>query len=218
MTLRQAGSVSPRRHKTGTGRRNTSRRKLYEKENGSAARGCTQTSKCCLDEVSQLLYQPTGSESEEYHKWYYNTLAWQRTTWMGVECYKSPSDMWNYQEILFELKPSLVIEFGSFRGGSALFFASVMRQIGQPFRLLSVDIDHERLAPEARRDEGILFVESSSTVRAITEHFAADKRGPRLDLRNRGIITHLRRANRLRRGFYPREPLARRILGRMLAP
>ena len=114
-------------------------------------------------------YHPTGSESVEYHKWYYNTLVWQNTRWMGVECYKSPSDMWNYQELLFELKPSLVIEFGSYRGGSALFFATVMRQIGEPFKLISVDIDHGRLDPAARRDSDILFVESSSTAPAIAE-------------------------------------------------
>ena len=114
-------------------------------------------------------YQPTGSESVEYHKWYFNTLVWQNTTWMGVDCYKSASDMWNYQEILFKLKPSLVIEFGSLCGGSALFFASVMRQIGRPYKLLSVDIDHGRLDPVARRDSDILFVESSSTLPAVAE-------------------------------------------------
>src|ERR1700739_2262760 len=79
------------------------------------------------------LYQPTGSEPEEYHKWFYNTGVWNKTTWMGVPCWKSPADMWNYQEILVERRPSLVIEFGSYRGGSALFFAAVMRQIGQSF-------------------------------------------------------------------------------------
>jgi cephalosporin hydroxylase len=120
--------------------------------------------------LANYLYQPTGSESEEYHKWYYNTLVWKKTTWMGVECWKSVSDMWNYQEILFELKPSLVIEFGTCHGGSALFFASVMRQIGEPFKVLSVDIYHGPLDPAARCDSDILFVESRSTVPAIAEH------------------------------------------------
>lgn len=118
---------------------------------------------------SSLLYQPTGSESEEYLKWYFNTLAWQKTTWMGVECLKWVGDMWNYQEILFDLKPSLVIEFGTCNGGSALFFAGVMRQIGEPFKVLSVDVSHERLDPAARRDSDIMFVESSSTLPAVAE-------------------------------------------------
>jgi cephalosporin hydroxylase len=120
--------------------------------------------------LATYFYQPTGSESEEYHKWYYNTLTWKKTTWTGVECWKWVGDMWNYQEILFELKPSLVIEFGTCHGGSALFFASVMRQIGEPFKVLSVDVNHGPLDPAAQRDSDILFVESSSTDPAIAEH------------------------------------------------
>jgi cephalosporin hydroxylase len=119
--------------------------------------------------LAPYFYQPTGSEPEEYHKWFYNTGVFNKTTWMGVMCQKSASDMWNYQEILFDLKPSVVIEFGTNHGGSALFFASVMRQIGEPFKVLSVDITHKPLDPSARRDPNILFVESSSTVPAITE-------------------------------------------------
>jgi cephalosporin hydroxylase len=89
---------------------------------------------------------------------------------MGVVCWKSVADMWNYQEILFELKPSLVIEFGTNRGGSALFFANIMRQIGEPFKVLSVDVTHKHLEPAAQRDPDILFVESSSAAPAVAEH------------------------------------------------
>ena len=117
-----------------------------------------------------FFYQPTGSEPEEYHKWYYNTFVWKKTTWMGVTCWKSIADMWNYQEILSALKPSLVIEFGTNQGGSALFFANVMRQIGKPFKVLSVDVTHKPLDPAARCDPDILFVESSSTEPAVAEH------------------------------------------------
>ncbi len=59
---------------------------------------------------------------------------------MGIPTQKSVSDMWNYQEIIFSLKPSLIIEFGTAAGGSALFFAMILRQIGKPFRVLSVDV------------------------------------------------------------------------------
>ncbi|VBA37049.1 rhamnosyl O-methyltransferase [Mycobacterium attenuatum] len=119
--------------------------------------------------VAQLIYRPTDSAAEEYHKWYYSNLVWDHTTWLGVQCWKSVSDMWNYQEILFSLKPSLVIEFGSRYGGSALYFANVMRHTGQPFKVVSVDISHKALDPAARRDPDILFIESSSTVPAVAE-------------------------------------------------
>lgn len=119
--------------------------------------------------LALAVYQPTGSEAEEYHKWYYNTFVWKKTTWMGINCWKSIADIWNYQEILFDVKPSLVIEFGSAHGGSAVFFASIMRQIGQPFKVLSVDISHGRLEQAARQDPDVLFVESSSTIPAVAE-------------------------------------------------
>jgi cephalosporin hydroxylase len=120
--------------------------------------------------LAPYFYQPRGSEAEEYHKWYYNTNVWKKTTWMGVDCWKSVADMWNYQEILFDLKPSLVVEFGTAHGGSALYFASIMRQIGQPFKVLSVDATHKLLEPAAQRDPDILFVESRSTVQAVADY------------------------------------------------
>nr|WP_090339546.1 CmcI family methyltransferase [Mycolicibacterium malmesburyense] len=119
---------------------------------------------------THYLYQPTGSEGEIYHQWYYNTSVWKTTTWFGVKCWKSVTDMWNYQEILLDLKPSLVIEFGTAYGGSALFFANVMRRMGKPFKVLSVDISHAALDVVAQADPDILFVESRSTVPAIAEH------------------------------------------------
>jgi cephalosporin hydroxylase len=71
--------------------------------------------------------------------------------------------MWSYQEILWELKPSLVIEFGSYQGGSAKFFAAMLREIGSRFKVLSVDITHKNLNERARRDPNVVFMESSST-------------------------------------------------------
>ncbi len=98
-----------------------------------------------------------------YHIWHYNSHLWAETKWMGVTTLKSPSDMWNYQEILFALRPSLVIEFGTRYGGSALFFAEVMRQIGHRFKILSVDIDVETVSERTRADSDIKLLTMSST-------------------------------------------------------
>src|SRR5262249_20748369 len=87
-----------------------------------------------------------------FHRWYYDTGVWQKTTWMGVPALKSPMDMWNYQEILFSLKPSVIIEFGSRNGGSTLFFASIMRELGSPFKILAVDVDTSRLSQKVLAD------------------------------------------------------------------
>jgi cephalosporin hydroxylase len=82
-------------------------------------------------------------EVEDYHKWWYRSGTWVRTYWRGVVCHKSPADQWNYQEILHELKPALILELGTRFGGSALFFSDVMRTVhraGTPYRILTVDI------------------------------------------------------------------------------
>lgn len=114
----------------------------------------------------------SNATAEDYHRWYYDTLVWNTTTWLGVPCQKSVSDMWNYQEILWQLRPSLIVEFGSFRGGSALFFAHILRQTGQPFAVFSVDITHQNLFPEATADPDVVFFESSSSEPRVAEKVA----------------------------------------------
>lgn len=112
------------------------------------------------------------SAGTRYHLWYYRNFVWDTTTWAGVKTLKSPSDMWNYQEILQSLKPSLVIEFGTRFGGSALFFAAVMRQIGKPFKLLSVDVDAATVSERTRQDPDIELLTLSSLDSAVAERIA----------------------------------------------
>ncbi|OBB17919.1 rhamnosyl O-methyltransferase [Mycobacteriaceae bacterium 1482268.1] len=113
--------------------------------------------------AAALVYRPGDDAAVEYHKWYYGTMRQNQMTWMGIPCWKSTSDMWNYQEILWDLGPGLVVEFGTNAGGSAVFFAHLMRQTGRPFHVLSVDISHRALTDAARLDPDVTFVESSST-------------------------------------------------------
>ena len=39
-----------------------------------------------------------------------NNRVWEATSFLGVPCQKSVSDLWNYQEILTTLKPRLLVE------------------------------------------------------------------------------------------------------------
>src|SRR5258708_6960908 len=103
-----------------------------------------------------------------FHLWYYNTSVWERVTWMGVQTYKSPMDMWNYQEILVSLQPAVIIEFGTWHGGSALFFSSVMQQIGKPFVVVSVDIDGSRISEKTKSDPNIRLLTLSSVCEQVS--------------------------------------------------
>jgi cephalosporin hydroxylase len=95
---------------------------------------------------------------DQYHSWYYDTNVWKKTTFLGVRCLKSVSDMWNYQEILSEIKPALLIEVGTFHGGSALFFSSVLRQITPYSKVVSIDISHKAVADRVREDNHIELI------------------------------------------------------------
>lgn len=62
---------------------------------------------------------------EAYHRLYYDKRLWNTTAWMGAACLKSPHDVWIYQEILVETRPTLIIETGTAWGGSAHFLGCV---------------------------------------------------------------------------------------------
>lgn len=104
-----------------------------------------------------------NADAVAYHQWYYDTEVWQGVKFMGVPCYKSVSDMWNYQEILAELKPALIVEFGTRFGGSALYFSVIGRAINPALRVLSVDISHEDVFPQVFADSAIHMMTASST-------------------------------------------------------
>lgn len=70
----------------------------------------------------------------------------QKTTffanrWMGVPTLQHPFDAWITQEIICEVQPELIIECGSYRGGSAIMWAMLLEQLGTEGRVLTIDID-----------------------------------------------------------------------------
>ena len=77
------------------------------------------------------------------HDVLYESDAWTEATWLGVQALKNPLDLWVYQEIVFETKPELIVETGTYRGGSALFLASLCDLVGRG-EVVSIDIEPER--------------------------------------------------------------------------
>lgn len=107
------------------------------------------------------------ASAESYHKWYYDSEVWLGVKFLGVPCYKSVSDMWNYQEIIWELKPSLIVEFGTRYGGAALFFSVIGRRVNPALKVLSVDIGHDEVHAPIFNDPAIQLMTCSSTNAAV---------------------------------------------------
>ncbi len=74
-------------------------------------------------------------ESSVENKYTYNF------TWMGRPIIQYPQDMLAVQEIIFNVKPDIIVETGVARGGSLIFSASMLELIGSPAEVLGVDID-----------------------------------------------------------------------------
>ena len=98
------------------------------------------------------------------------------TRWLGVPAQKCPLDLWVYQEILCQLKPELIIECGTAKGGSSLFLASICDFLGNG-KVLSIDIDGSAKKPGHER---INYLVGSSTSREIVEEAekAAEGKSP----------------------------------------
>ena len=62
------------------------------------------------------------------------------TKWLGYSMIKMPHDLFVMQELIWEHRPSLLIETGTYVGGSAIYFASVMDMFGHG-KVLSIDIN-----------------------------------------------------------------------------
>ena len=114
---------------------------------------------------------------ESFHRLYYNSApqTWQATRWLGVTTLKCPIDLWVYQEILAELRPDLVIETGTWDGGSALYLASVMDQLRHGV-VVTVDIEER---PGRPRHPRIKYLKGSSVSPDTVAHVAREARGRR---------------------------------------
>lgn len=75
--------------------------------------------------------------------WFAHTLKYEYSyhfRWLGRPIIQYPSDIIAIQEIIWRAKPDLVIETGIARGGSLIFYASMLELIGFG-EVLGIDID-----------------------------------------------------------------------------
>jgi len=110
------------------------------------------------------------------HKWAYNF------SWLGRPAIQFPNDAWAMQELIWEIRPDLIIETGIAHGGSLVISASMLALLDMcdaiemdatlnpresERKVLGIDIDiraHNRLAIEAHpMASRIQMIEGSST-------------------------------------------------------
>ena len=61
--------------------------------------------------------------------------------WLGRPIIQLPQDIIAMQEIIWNTKPDLIIETGVARGGSLIFYSSMLELIGSSSRIIGIDVD-----------------------------------------------------------------------------
>jgi cephalosporin hydroxylase len=88
-------------------------------------------------------------------------------TWLGRPVIQFPQDMVAMQEIIWRVKPDLIVETGIAHGGSRVMYASILALLGGEGEVLGIDIDireHNRVAIESHRMASrIRMLQGSST-------------------------------------------------------
>lgn len=65
-----------------------------------------------------------------------------QTTYFGIETLQNPLDFWVYREIIFEQRPDVIIEIGTWFGGTTLALAHICDNMGHG-RIIGIDPVHK---------------------------------------------------------------------------
>ena len=93
-------------------------------------------------------------------------------SWMGRPLIQLPEDMVRIQEVIYRVKPDVIIETGIAHGGSLVFYASLCKAMGKG-RVIGVDIEirpHNRQAIETHQLAPLItLMEGSSTAPDVVD-------------------------------------------------
>jgi cephalosporin hydroxylase len=119
------------------------------------------------------------------HRFFLKTCEYRYSynfSWLGRPAIQYPQDLFAIQELMWRIRPDLVIETGVAHGGSLVFYASILELIHGAGLALGIDVDirsRNRTAIEAHPvKHRILLLEGSSVDERVvskTYEMARDK-------------------------------------------
>ena len=102
-------------------------------------------------------------------------------SWMGRPIIQYPQDIIAMQEIIWNVRPDLIIETGIAHGGSLIFYASMLELLGEEGKVLGIDVDvrkHNRHEIEKHpMYKRISMIEGSSIDESVVETVREYSRG-----------------------------------------
>lgn len=102
-------------------------------------------------------------------------------SWLGRPIIQYPQDIVAVQELIWKIKPDLIIETGIAHGGSLILSASILELIGGKGRVVGIDIDIRKHNREALKQYKLLkritLIEGSSIGDAVIKQVARIAKG-----------------------------------------
>jgi cephalosporin hydroxylase len=86
----------------------------------------------------------------DWLKYHQREIVFSQCHWMGVPILKNPLDAWILQEIIWDTRPEVILEIGSFAGGSTLYLAHLLELLGQG-TVVSIERDRSRYVARHKR-------------------------------------------------------------------
>ncbi|HEU5002994.1 MAG TPA: CmcI family methyltransferase [Actinomycetota bacterium] len=110
----------------------------------------------------------------QFHDLYYSLMSEGKGVqtiglkWLGVDLFKCPLDLWIYQEWIHAHRPDVIIETGTFRGGSAHYLATLCELVGHG-RVITVDVSAWEDVPRPQHPRLTYITGSSIAAEVLAE-------------------------------------------------
>jgi cephalosporin hydroxylase len=126
-----------------------------------------QAARAAYDELlARRSREISPDEQRQLMHLYHRLGLWQSMWWLGVPVQKNPCDLWMMQQTILETRPDFIVEAGTFRGGSALYFATILSGAGlENSKVLTIDIGNgcQQAAKNPLWQKHVEFILGSST-------------------------------------------------------
>jgi cephalosporin hydroxylase len=122
-------------------------------------------------------------KQDELMKLFHEVPVWQHMFFLNVQIEKNPLDLWMMQQIIYETRPDFIIETGTWRGGSALYWAHTLNGAGlDQSRVLTVDLQDltRQAAAHPLWTKYVTFFKGSSTDQDIVSRITALTKGKKV--------------------------------------
>jgi cephalosporin hydroxylase len=133
--------------------------------------------------VAQRDLQIPLEKQKEVATLFHGLDIWRNMWFLGIPIQKNPCDLWMMQQIIYETKPGVIVETGTFRGGSALYYANTLEAMRlADSKVITVDIENacSEAATLPLWQKHVEFVLGSSTDPKVVEHIRQACHGKRV--------------------------------------